>query len=48
MSEVISAAVTALSAKVPSFDGVANVIPGEGAIMIDSAGKCAPPMRPPM
>ncbi|MBT9244390.1 SCP2 sterol-binding domain-containing protein [Gemmobacter fulvus] len=39
MSEVISAAVTALSAKVPSFDGVAKfVIPGEGAIMIDSAG----------
>ena len=39
MSEVISAAITALSAKVPSFDGVAKfVIPGEGAIMIDSAG----------
>ena len=39
MSEVISAAVTALSAKVPSFDGVAKfVIPGEGAIMADGAG----------
>ncbi|MDQ1849079.1 SCP2 sterol-binding domain-containing protein [Gemmobacter fulvus] len=42
MSEVISAAITALSAKVPSFDGVAKfVIPGEGAIMIDSAGARA-------
>ena len=39
MSEVITAAVAALSAKVAGFDGVAKfVIPGEGAIMIDSAG----------
>ena len=39
MSKVISTAVTELSAKVPSFDGVAKfVIPGEGAIMIDQSG----------
>ncbi|MEH7827557.1 SCP2 sterol-binding domain-containing protein [Gemmobacter denitrificans] len=39
MSEIISTAVEALSAKLPSFDGVAKfVIPGEGAIMIDGAG----------
>ncbi|SEN26977.1 SCP-2 sterol transfer family protein [Gemmobacter aquatilis] len=39
MSEVITAAVAALSAKVAGFDGVAKfVIPGEGAIMIDAAG----------
>lgn len=39
MSAVIDAAVTALSAKVQSFDGVAKfVVNGEGAIMIDDAG----------
>lgn len=39
MSEIISTAVEALSAKLPSFDGVAKfVIPGEGAIMIDGVG----------
>lgn len=39
MSKVIEAAVEALRAKVPSFDGVAKfVITGEGAIMIDQAG----------
>lgn len=39
MSAVIDAAVTALSAKVQAFDGVAKfVINGEGAIMIDDAG----------
>ena len=39
MSNVITAAVKALSAKVSGFAGVAKfVIPGEGAIMIDSAG----------
>jgi putative sterol carrier protein len=39
MSDVITAAVAALAAKVPSFDGVAKfVIPGEGAIIIDASG----------
>jgi putative sterol carrier protein len=39
MSDIITAAVTALSAKITSFDGVAKfVIPGEGAVMIDAAG----------
>lgn len=39
MSDIIAAAVTALSAKITSFDGVAKfVIPGEGAVMIDEAG----------
>lgn len=40
MSEMINAAVAALSAKVQGgFDGVAKfVIPGEGAIMLDPAG----------
>ncbi|RUS63234.1 sterol carrier family protein [Pseudorhodobacter sp. E13] len=39
MSAVIDAAVTALSAKVQGFDGVAKfVVNGEGAIMIDDAG----------
>jgi putative sterol carrier protein len=39
MSDIIAAAVTALSAKITSFDGVAKfVIPGEGTIMIDEGG----------
>lgn len=40
MSEVISAAVAALAAKMPNgFDGVAKfVFTGEGAIMVDSDG----------
>lgn len=40
MSEVIDAAVTALTAKLNGgFDGVAKfVIPGEGAIMMDADG----------
>lgn len=39
MSGLIAAAVTALSQKIASFDGVAKfVIPGEGAIMIDDTG----------
>ena len=39
MSDVITAAVAALSAKVQGFDGVAKfVILGEGAIMIDRTG----------
>lgn len=39
MSDIITAAVTALSAKITSFDGVAKfVIPGEGAIMMDPSG----------
>ncbi len=40
MSEVIDAAVTALTAKLNGgFDGVAKfVIPGEGAIMMDANG----------
>lgn len=39
MSDIISAAVTALSAKITSFDGVAKfVITGEGAVMIDEGG----------
>jgi putative sterol carrier protein len=40
MSEVIDAAVTALTAKLNGgFDGVAKfVIPGEGAIMMDAGG----------
>jgi putative sterol carrier protein len=39
MSDVIAAAVAALSDRVSGFDGVAKfVIPGEGAIMVDGAG----------
>jgi putative sterol carrier protein len=39
MTDIITAAVTALSAKVSSFDGIAKfVIPGAGAIMMDPAG----------
>ncbi|MGL5010234.1 MAG: SCP2 sterol-binding domain-containing protein [Paracoccaceae bacterium] len=39
MSDIITAAVTALSAKIASFDGLAKfVIPGEGAIMMDPSG----------
>ena len=40
MSEMISAAVAALAVKLADgFDGVAKfVIPGEGAIMLDTAG----------
>lgn len=39
MSDIITAAVAALSAKITSFDGVAKfVIPGEGAVMIDEDG----------
>lgn len=40
MSQVIDAAVTALTAKLNGgFDGVAKfVIPGEGAIMMDASG----------
>lgn len=39
MSDVIAAAVAALSEKVQGFDGVAKfVIPGEGAIVIDAEG----------
>lgn len=40
MSDVISTAVTALSAKLAGgFDAVAKfVIPGEGAIMVDASG----------
>lgn len=39
MSDVINAAVEALSKKLSSFDGSAKfVIPGEGAIMADGAG----------
>jgi len=40
MSQVIDAAVTALTAKLNGgFDGVAKfVIPGEGAIMMDGSG----------
>ena len=39
MSDVITTAAAKLGAKISSFDGVAKfVIPGEGAIMIDSAG----------
>ena len=39
MSEVVNAAVKALSQKIDSFDAVAKfVIEGEGAIMIDKAG----------
>jgi putative sterol carrier protein len=39
MSDIITAAVTTLSAKITSFDGVAKfVIPGEGAIMMDHDG----------
>ena len=39
MSDVISAAVAALSGKVAGFDGSAKfVIEGEGAIMLDGAG----------
>lgn len=39
MSDIIAAAVTALSAKITSFDGVAKfIIPGEGSIMIDEVG----------
>lgn len=39
MSDVINAAVEALSKKLSGFDGSAKfVIPGEGAIMADGAG----------
>jgi putative sterol carrier protein len=39
MSDVITAAVAMLAAKVQGFDGVAKfVINGEGAIIIDAAG----------
>lgn len=39
MSEVVNAAVKALSQKIDSFDAVAKfVIEGEGAIMIDKGG----------
>ena len=39
MSDVITAAVQMLAAKVQGFDGVAKfVIPGEGSIMIDAGG----------
>jgi hypothetical protein len=39
MSDVIAAAVAALSSRFNGFDGVAKfVIPGEGAIMIDAQG----------
>ena len=39
MSEVVNAAVKALSQKIDSFDAVAKfVIEGEGAIMIDKDG----------
>lgn len=39
MSDVINAAVTALSDKIGTFDGsVKFVIEGEGAIMVDEAG----------
>jgi putative sterol carrier protein len=39
MSDIITAAVAALSTKITSFDGVAKfVIPGEGAVMIDAGG----------
>ncbi len=39
MSEIIDAAVAALSEKVQSFDGVAKfVVTGEGAIMVDGDG----------
>ncbi|MFV0491636.1 MAG: SCP2 sterol-binding domain-containing protein [Pseudorhodobacter sp.] len=39
MSEIIQTAVTALSQKIDSFDGVAKfVISGEGTVMIDEDG----------
>jgi putative sterol carrier protein len=39
MSEVINAAVSALSKKIESFDGIAKfVVTDEGAIMIDENG----------
>jgi putative sterol carrier protein len=39
MSDVITAAVAALAAKVQGFDGVAKfVIPGEGSLIIDASG----------
>lgn len=40
MSEIIDAAVTAISARIGGgFDGVAKfVIPGEGSIIVDGAG----------
>ncbi len=39
MSDVIAAAVAALSEKVEGFDGVAKfVIPGEGSLVIDAEG----------
>jgi putative sterol carrier protein len=39
MSDVITAAVAMLAAKIDGFDGVAKfVIPGEGSIIIDGAG----------
>lgn len=42
MSDMITAAVAALNAKVGSFDGVAKfVIPGEGSIVLDASGARA-------
>lgn len=39
MSDIIQAAVAALSQKIDSFDGVAKIIlSGEGTIMIDESG----------
>jgi putative sterol carrier protein len=39
MSDVINAAVEALSAKLPTFDAPAKfVIPGEGTIIVDQSG----------
>ncbi|MGB3406502.1 MAG: SCP2 sterol-binding domain-containing protein [Jannaschia sp.] len=39
MSDIISEAVTQLSAKIGTFDGsVKFVIPGEGSIMVDQEG----------
>lgn len=39
MSEVVNAAVKALSQKIENFDAVAKfVIEGEGSVMIDSSG----------
>jgi putative sterol carrier protein len=42
MSDLLTAAVTALHAKIPSFDGVAKfVFKGHGAIMLDHNGARA-------
>jgi putative sterol carrier protein len=42
MSDLLNAAVTALHAKIPSFDGVAKfVFKGHGAIMLDNNGARA-------